>query len=426
MAIALPFLTVADPPATSEGTLDPLGLYQISDQLASELVPAVRERMIRVRFLTTIAVGSFVREGLADDQSARDAAPHLAWEWHVVEAMVRSRAHGEVADGIWGVPGSVVARRAIKHQDYLDARSYLSTPRVFGFHGVYKRLAQHLGITDVHLAPGPAAERLIDCWAKDRGLAGLRSIEPLLARWRAALERTSVASPPKTDPRWKQPDWLELAQAFAPDGALLEGGDRRLGALPDLWHLQREFNDNSFREEVLHERLEARDRSYAPLLAAIRAYETFSRAMQDSFDVLRHRAAARDHHGFSLSDIAPDQDFQQSIEGLVDKFHAALGALSELRSGAAGARVLFADRFAAFQSLMDSAQTAISLHELHERVQREKSAEGKRPWFERLGCGRIFVRPNYRIPAPTIQPGSYLHAYRGRPIRRFFQDLRQR
>ena len=51
MLAALPFLTSYDPSATSEGTLDPLGLYQIADQLAVQLVPAVRERMQRIRFL---------------------------------------------------------------------------------------------------------------------------------------------------------------------------------------------------------------------------------------------------------------------------------------------------------------------------------------------------------------------------------------
>ena len=35
----LPFLTSYDPPGTSEGTLDPLGLYQIADRLAVQLVP---------------------------------------------------------------------------------------------------------------------------------------------------------------------------------------------------------------------------------------------------------------------------------------------------------------------------------------------------------------------------------------------------
>lgn len=36
-----PFLTSYDPLGTSEGTLDPLGLYQIADQLAVQLVAAV-------------------------------------------------------------------------------------------------------------------------------------------------------------------------------------------------------------------------------------------------------------------------------------------------------------------------------------------------------------------------------------------------
>jgi hypothetical protein len=60
MSVALPFLTAYDPPGTSEGTLDPLGLYQIADQLAVQLVPAVRERMQRIRFLTAMAVGGLV------------------------------------------------------------------------------------------------------------------------------------------------------------------------------------------------------------------------------------------------------------------------------------------------------------------------------------------------------------------------------
>ena len=67
MTAAFPFLTTYDPPGTSEGTLDPLGLYQIADQLAVQLVPAVRERMRRIRFLTAMAMGALVTEGLEDD-----------------------------------------------------------------------------------------------------------------------------------------------------------------------------------------------------------------------------------------------------------------------------------------------------------------------------------------------------------------------
>jgi hypothetical protein len=81
MATSLPFMTSYDPPGTSEGTLDPLGLYQIADQLAVQLVPAVRERMQRIRFFTAMAVGALVTEGLEDDPRQRDASPYLVWEW---------------------------------------------------------------------------------------------------------------------------------------------------------------------------------------------------------------------------------------------------------------------------------------------------------------------------------------------------------
>ena len=90
MILALPHLTTFDPAASSEGTLDPLGLYQIADQLATKLVPAVRERMQRIRFLTAMAVGSYATEGLEADLEQPDCLPYLIWEWLVVESLVRT------------------------------------------------------------------------------------------------------------------------------------------------------------------------------------------------------------------------------------------------------------------------------------------------------------------------------------------------
>jgi len=52
-----PLLTEADPAETSEGSIDPLGLYSIADALVTRLVPGVRERQKHPRFLTAIAVG---------------------------------------------------------------------------------------------------------------------------------------------------------------------------------------------------------------------------------------------------------------------------------------------------------------------------------------------------------------------------------
>src|SRR5215204_169995 len=164
MNSTFPFLTSYDPPGTSEGSLDPLGLYQIADQLAVQLVPAIRERMQRVRFLTAMAVGTIVNEGLEDDPQNKDASPYLVWEWLITEAFVRSQID---ETSTRGAPGTLVAKRAVDQRGYLDARSYLKNPRIFGFNGIYKRLALQLKIVNIHLGPGPKAEELIDAWARD-------------------------------------------------------------------------------------------------------------------------------------------------------------------------------------------------------------------------------------------------------------------
>jgi hypothetical protein len=431
MATAFPFLTAYDPPGISEGSLDPLGLYQIADQLAVQLVPAVRERMQRIRFLTAMAVGALVTEGLDDDPIRRDASPYLVWEWLVVEAMVR---HLGSDPGVWGVPGTLVTKRALDQHGYLDARSYLKTPRIFGFNGVYKRLAVYLGLVDVHLAPGPNAEGLADAWARGLGPGGRDDVRAVSSRWKDAVRRSLAEKPPRTKANWANGAWAELAGAFAPSACrtrekqylrnlLLATSDRSLGALPMLWELQAGFDNDNFREELLHDRLEAKEPRYGTLLAAIRAYEAFCRSLQDAFDVLRAEAARPDAQGFVVPSIAGDTDFKQSIRGLSGRFAAAHRTLGEVSVSSVSLQNLFAERFKRFGEPMDAGACALALCDHHEDVQRRKSADGKRPWFDRLGNDRIYIRHAYRESRRDIQPDRYVHDYRGRPIRRFYFDL---
>jgi hypothetical protein len=431
MLVSLPFLTSYDPPGTSEGTLDPLGLYQIADQLAIQLVPAVRERMQRIRFLTAMAVGAIVTEGLEDDPRERDASPYLVWEWLVVEALIREM---EDDPSIWGVPGTLVARRALSQHGYLDARSYLKTPRIFGFNGVYKRLAIHLGLVDVHLAPGPNAESLVDTWARGLGISGINEAKPLLSRWTAAVRRSLGETPPRTKPNWSKESWFELARAFAPEKSMVREkrylrdslnarDDKQLGALPTLWQLQSEFHEDNFREELLHDRLEKLEPQYRPLVAAIRDYEAFARSLQDAFDVLKAEAARLDTQGYAVSKIASDADFERSTKGLHERFEAVHQAFAELTISNMSLQNLFAERFACFAEPMDAASCALALCAHHDAVQKNKSADGKRSWFDRIGKDHIYIRQAYRERRRDIQPDRYVHDYRGQPIRRFFFDL---
>jgi hypothetical protein len=431
MKVSFPFMTSYDPPGSSEGALDPLGLYQIAEQLAVQLVPAVRERMQRIRFLTAMAVGAVVTEVLEDDPRNRDASPYLVWEWLLVEAITRSSRN---ATENWGVPGTSVTSRALVQYGCLDARSYLKTPRIFGFHGVYKRLAAYLSIVDVHLGIGPQAEALADAWARDLGLGGLSGAKPLIARWSRAVQRSLSERPPRTNTGWSQDAWLELSLAFAPSASktkekrclqdlLLSAKNRRLGALPTIWQLQAEFVDDEFCEERLHDRIETLAPDYGTLLGAIRAYEAFSRSLQDAFDLLRAEATRRDAQGYSVPQIAADFDFRQSVNAVHERFALAFRNLGELVIAGMSIQSLFADRFQRFGSAIDPAECAIALCEHHEGIQRAKSAMGKRPWFDRLGQDRISIRHDYRIARPKTQPGRYVHDYRGWPIRRFWKDL---
>jgi hypothetical protein len=431
MVTSFPFLTSYDPSGASEGTLDPLGLYQIADQLAVQLVPAVRERMQRIRFLTAMAVGALVTEDLDDNPEVRDASPYLVWEWLVVEALMRIR--GEDI-GIWGIPGTLVARRALSQHGYLDARSYLKTPRIFGFHGVYKRLAIRLGLVDVHLGSGPNTEALVDAWARSIGFNGLNEVKQLLSTWTVEVNRCLREKPPRTRPNWTNKDWAELAEAFAPyrcrakerrhlRNLLLDTGDRRLGVLPTMWQLLSETDDDDLPEEALHDLLEEREPTCAPLLNAIRSYEGFARATQDAFDLLRAEATTLDARGFEITSIATNSHFQECVKNLHKRFETAHHALAEVSITNLSLQSLFENRFSVFADPLDPGTCALALCAHHQEVQKGKSVAGKRAWFDRLGGDRIYIRHAYREKRREIQPDRYLHDYRSRPIRSFYNDL---
>jgi hypothetical protein len=229
-------------------------------------------------------------------------------------------------------------------------------------------------------------------------------------------------------------DWRDLANAFAPGSArvkekrflealLLAQKDKPLGALAAIWQLQNQYDSDAFAEEDLHDRLEKRQPRYVPLLDAIRNYESFSRSLQDAFDVLRAVAARPDAHGYVVTEIARDKDFKRSVGGLHKRFEAAHRALGEVTVVSVSTQSLFDVRFASFSEPLDAGSCALALCDHHEASQKRKSADGKRPWFDRLGPERIFIRHDYRIPRPHIMPGRYVHEYRGRPIGRFRADL---
>jgi hypothetical protein len=145
MSLGVPFISSPDPLVSGEGALDPLGLSGIADRLADEILPGLRARMSRVRFVTPMAVAAAVCDGLEEQVAADGVTPaSIVFEWFLVDGFARA----ESRDLVRRTPGIDKARAARQAGLQMSARTYLKTPSVFGFHGVYKPLARHLGVVD--------------------------------------------------------------------------------------------------------------------------------------------------------------------------------------------------------------------------------------------------------------------------------------
>ncbi|MCA9194716.1 MAG: hypothetical protein KDB03_23255, partial [Planctomycetales bacterium] len=429
VSIVLPSLTTFDPETSSEGTLDPLGLYLIADQLATRLVPAVRERMQRIRFLTVMAVGAVLSEELEWKAGDSGCEPWLVWEWLVVEALLRSPT---IAPELRGVPGTLVTKRALRSHQYLDERSYLKTPRIFGFHGVYKRLAIHLGLVDVHMNPQASAEELVQAWAHDHGWLTRQEVNQVFEVWRTGLRRSLEATPPRTHTYWSGEKWEQLAQSTRPDGAgkhekkilsrlLLNNDYRSLGALPDIWSLQDELDDDIYCEERVFAELKSRVPNLSTLIDAITVYEAFCRKLTDGFNLIRKHAMYADMRGLNVTELGGEPAFVGAVADLSSAFESAYVTLQAFDGRLASE---FDERFRAFSEPMESSETAVALCEHHEAIQRGKSESGKRTWFDRLGDDRIYLRQQYRESITDPLPDRFVHDYRARPIRNFYKDLK--
>jgi hypothetical protein len=168
--LTLPILTLPDPVTTGEGILDPLGLSSIGDRLADWILPALAVRMSKPRFLTAMAVSAAICDGLQEELASDGVTPaHIVFEWLLLEGFVRQATDKEIR----GTPGSDKARTARDNGVRLSAKTYLKTPSVFGFHGVYKRLARHTGIVDEDFCLADNGQLLLRIWEKEQSLTGI-------------------------------------------------------------------------------------------------------------------------------------------------------------------------------------------------------------------------------------------------------------
>jgi hypothetical protein len=424
--LALPFLSEADPEQSGEGSLDPLGLASLADRLADEIAPGITARMSRVRFVTAIAVGAVATERLADAVAADGVSPaYLAFEWHVVEALGRDRHLP--TEATFGVPGIAKARSAIARGIHMDAASYLKVPKVFGFTGIYKRLARAIEVIDDQLLLAAGGDRLVRVWEEEQGFSGFadRESRSLGGQLASNLERavSSALAADKVALPLSSHLWSKLVRTLRPDGA----GPRERAI---VWELLTDADAPMRRELILgiHRldldgpeadvvralQLDASPDLRARLMA-IDAYERVAELLTASFESLRVVSTARGTAPVEPSSLRENRVLERAARELLAALEHAERLLDPLGLGPA-----LAGATAACYGITKPIELVEALLLRHERVQEVK---GKRPWFEQTTRGFV-VRPLYRTGTSREIDGSYVHPYRINAIRSFLSDLR--
>ncbi len=411
-AFALPFLTLPDPVVSGEGALDPLGLSAIGDQLAEWVLPGLRARMSRPRFLTAIAASSVVCEGLEDNYAADAVTPaNIVFEWLLVEGFAREGRESEVRR----TPGILKAREALRAGMKMSAKNYLKVPDVFGFHGVYKRLATNLRIVDEDFSLGDNGYALVKIWQLEQQLEGFvdsalprQSSLSLKRVLRSAVEDGIKHGHSARGGGWQ--GWRFFANHLAParigereahfiSQLLLDpAGDRReevfrLLDLPDNFHLLDEKSEATIARHLLPQA----SPELAHRLRAIAVFEEACAGIEDAFDWLRYLSTRSRTRALPRAEFTSVPEVIQVAAELTQRLQSVERVLDDAPQQAQ-------DRFTDLSNFFGDVRSADELFEgvlrRHSFIQKSKPPEGKREWFEHATNGGVYVRSDYKLDQP--------------------------
>jgi hypothetical protein len=432
--VTLPILTLSDPSTSGEGALDPLGLATLGDRLADQMLPGLRARMHRPRFLTAIAVAAQVCQGIEDKIAADHTTPaHIVFEWLLVEAFVRAADRSDTI----GTPGVLKAQAVRDSGEPMRASAYLRIPGVFGYHGVYKPLARHLGIVDDDMRLGDAGYVLLKNWQAEQGLLGFLPTTSgsgtgtaMRDALRSAVEDALREGCTTRSSQWK--GWTLLASHLVPakigtaesevlhrlmldPRAETRGEVFRIledGVTPDEMPEARVIQDILIRRAAV---------DLKRTLQAIVAYETACTLLEHAFQWIQYLSSKAGARAITASDFASAVDVQ--------RISAAIpGALRRAEDAVAPLSWLVQKELAQTTKAFDSVKTAEDLFEAilshHHEIQQAKKPDGKRDWFERAPDGSTFVRVPYRVAKAPEASDRWNRPYRVNTVRSFLSDLK--
>jgi hypothetical protein len=392
-----------------------MGLAAISDRLADQLVPAVRARMSRIRFVTAAAVGALACEELADVPPVDGVtAPTIAFEWHVLESFARRRKDR----GGFGVPGSAKAANVEQRGERLSAATYLKAPANFGFTAVYKPFAVDSGVLDESLVPAERCAELVRAWEAEQKLDGYADARLGTEGGRLRNKLTDAIRRALLTGRCDVPKGAVVFSQLASTLHPAEAGEGERHLLRQLL-LSSEHGERAELAALLARVSD--DASDAWLLGAIRpkaspalgrridavvAYERLAKLIDVAFRALRFVSQAQGAQPMTLVQLEDHPVIVQCAAELPSRFRVAVERIVD-----ADADVVIEERLGDFAIPRKPAELAELALEHHFTIQANKAPAGKRPWFEPYRGGWI-VRPGFGTDVVPVINAEFVHPVR--------------
>jgi len=383
-----------------------------------------------------MAVGAVICSDFDFDEMASDGVsePWQVYEWYVVQALVKTFFF-ENREAIRGLPGSEKGSQAYLQGVPLNTSRYLKTASVFGFHGVYRTLANELHIIDGYNALGELGDLLVRTWEKEQKLDGFYSSysgagrdfrNTFLQAIKDGLQKAEVAR------SWHWNFNKKIAQHLAPyKGGRKEMNEIHKALVNSISPLRAEvieflqtdearsaWTENKS-EKGFHEALfTVASEGMKELLLAIKYYEKFSRLIQDAFDSTLHAMSqATKISSTQLAELEPVKIAANNIHEAYEKAHQYLEPVGEAFS--------FFETFNTLNEVNSPKVWIDILFQYHKYNQRRKSPAGKRPWVEQVSGDTFMIYSKY-IRDKVFEPtDEYVSFYRTNSLYSFLKDLKR-
>jgi hypothetical protein len=424
--LSLPELSEYDLPVAGEGSLDPMGLAAISDRLADRLLPGVRARMQRIRFVTAMAVGATACETLVEELPADGISrPAICFEWLVIEGFVRRLPPNQIPAG---VPGSLKARAVVNRKQRLSAATYLKGPAVFGFNGVYKPFAVDAGVVGAELEPGSRCPEVTRAWEAEQGFPGFTDAVPgteggrlrsqIRHQVRAALRAGRCTTNPGS---WLfgrlstslHPDYAGSGERRALHSLLLEGEHETRA---ELARLVADIDEVLYEAEVLEAVRPRCSPDLRPIVDAVVAYEQFAALVDAGFRTLCSISHSMGQQPLTPAHVERHDMIVRCAQELPSRFRRAAEQMAAIDAESG-----FEERLGDFAIARPPGELVEVIFEHHERIQATKPPNGKRSWFEPHRDGRVVRNPYGTAEQPELGPW-FVHPVRVAALRRFLED----